>query len=81
MVASAETTGETHGGHSYPWHLVEPSIWPILCASTLLAVTAGAVIGLTQADESLVRAHADQHPWEGLQNDGADVRDLHWSLR
>ena len=66
-----------------PVHIARVLTDQRLCQSLVDSdlVHTGAVIGLTQADESLVRAHADQHPWEGLQNDSADVRDLHWSLR
>jgi cytochrome c oxidase subunit 3 len=47
MVAPADTAPNSGGGgHGHPWHLVEPSKWPIIGAAALLAVTAGAVISL-----------------------------------
>ena len=45
MVAPADTSGAAHGAaHKHPWHLVEPSPWPIVGAISALALTAGTVL-------------------------------------
>ena len=45
MVAPADTPAAAHGAaHKHPWHLVEPSPWPIVGAISALALTAGTVL-------------------------------------
>ena len=45
MVAPADTPAAAHGAaHKHPWHLVEPSPWPIVGAISALALTTGTVL-------------------------------------
>ncbi len=45
MVAPADTPAAAHGAaHKHPWHLVDPSPWPIVGAISALALTVGAVL-------------------------------------
>ena len=45
MVAPADTTADAHGAeHKHPWHLVDPSPWPVVGALSAGVLAVGTVI-------------------------------------
>jgi len=44
MVAPADSTAADAGGHKHPWHLVDPSPWPVAGAIAAGTMTAGTVV-------------------------------------
>ncbi len=55
MVAPADSSDAVHGAeHKHPWHLVDPSAWPIVGALSAGALAAGTVIYMHDGGPSLL---------------------------